>query len=385
MTGEPALQRTPLYDAHLRLGARMVPFAGFEMPVQYAGIVAEHRAVREQAGLFDVSHMGQIHARGPGAEAFLERVVSCEIETLRVGQVRYGLLCNESGGVVDDVTVYRLASDAFFLCVNAARIEADRTWLERQRPAFDCRLEDRSATTGLLALQGPASASILDALSDGFPGALRRFRFSEGKVAGVPALVSRTGYTGADGFELYVPEPARLPALFDALLESGGPAGLVPVGLGARDTLRLEAALALYGHELDETTSPLEAGLERFVKLRRGGFIGAEALVAQQAAGLARRLVGFVLDDRGVARAGHRLLDQGRELGRVTSGAPSPTLGTSIGLGYVPPGLARPGTALAVEIRSRPVRAHVVETPFVRGGNAGAARGPGSALAGNAG
>lgn len=356
------LRRTPLADAHRALGARMVSFAGFEMPVQYGSIFEEHRAVRERAGLFDVSHMGQIQITGPGALAASERLVTCPVASLAVGQVRYGLLCNERGGVVDDVTVYRLAEEVFFFCVNAANIEKDVRWM-RGHAGPGARVENRSAGCGLLALQGPLAADVLRAVSPLPPPGMKRFRFVEGEVAGVRALVSRTGYTGADGYELYV-EADRLGALWSALLDAGRPLGILPAGLGARDTLRLEAALPLYGHELDDETSPFEAGLDRFVK--PSGYVGAEAMSLRAAAGLTRRLAGFVVEDRAVARMGHALLHDGAEIGRVTSGAPSPSLGKPIGLGYVPPRLAQPGTRLAVAIRDRPVPAVVVETPFVR-------------------
>jgi aminomethyltransferase len=333
------------------------------MPVQYAGILAEHRAVREHAGLFDVSHMGQIHLAGPGALASLERLVTCPVASLRLGQVRYGLLCHESGGTVDDVTVYRTGSDAFFLCVNASNIEKDYRHVVRYA-RDDAEVRNRSDETGLLALQGPASAALLAGLTTPDPRNLRRFHFGESRVAGRPALVSRTGYTGSDGYEIYC-GAADAPALWDALLEAGAGFGLVPAGLGARDTLRLEAALPLYGHELDDETSPLEAGLARFVDLARGGFLGADALRRQQQQGPARRLVGFEVEGRGVARAGHALAHAGEEIGRVTSGAPSPTLGKSIGLGYVPPAFAAAGTELAVMIRGQAIAARVVPTPFV--------------------
>ena len=357
------LRRTPLFERHRALGARLVEFAGYEMPVQYTSILAEHRAVREHAGLFDVSHMGQLHLRGAGAGASVARLVTCPVPSLRVGQVRYGLLCHETGGVVDDVTVYRTGEDAYFLCVNAANVEKDYRWVVRHAAA-DAEVRDRSDATGLLALQGPASAEILASLAEPDPRALRRFRFAEGRVAGRATLVSRTGYTGSDGFELYCAADDAV-ALWDALLEAGRGAGLVPVGLGARDTLRLEAALPLYGHELDDDTTPLEAGLDRFVDLDGGSFLGAEALRRQRAAGVARRLVGFELEERGIARAGYALLHGGADVGRVTSGAPSPTLGKSIGLGYVPAALAPVGTQLGVRIRDQEVRARVVPTPFV--------------------
>ena len=360
MTG---LRRTPLYETHRRLDARMVAFAGFEMPVQYTSILEEHRAVREAAGLFDVSHMGQIGLTGPGAASAGDRLLTRAVHPMRPGRVRYALLCNEDGGVVDDVTVYRLAADALFLCVNAANVEKDYRWIVRQVGA-QALVRNTSEETGLLALQGPASAEILRRACETPLPELRRYAFDRVVIAGSTALASRTGYTGSDGFEIYV-GVGDLVRVFEAILESGKPSGLVPAGLGARDTLRLEAALPLYGHELDDVTSPLEAGLDRFVELERGGFVGAEALRRQRAAGLTRRLVGFVLQDRGVARAGYPVSHEGRVVGTVTSGAPSPTLGASIGLAYVPTALGGPGTILEIGIRGRATRARVVETPFV--------------------
>ncbi len=356
-------RRTPLYELHRELGARMVPFAGFTMPVQYTSILEEHRAVRERAGLFDVSHMGQIHLAGPGAIASAERLVSCSVASLRPGRVRYGLLCNLQGGVVDDVTVYRTGATELFFCVNAANIASDRAWIEAHLVP-GTRLEDRSEATGLLALQGPCAAAVLGPLCDFEPDSVRRFRFTTGRVAGLPALVSRTGYTGSDGYEIYL-AGASTATVFRALLDAGRSSGLLPAGLGARDTLRLEAALPLYGHELDATTSPLEAGLERFVKLEAGGFLGCEAIAERRRNGIKRRLAGFTVEARGIVRAGHPLLQDGREIGRVTSGGPSPTLGKSIGLGYVPPALATPGTGLTAKVRGRDIPVRTVATPFV--------------------
>lgn len=354
-----ALRTTPLHGLHRELGARLVAFAGYEMPVQYGSIKAEHAAVREGVGLFDVSHMGQIHFRGDGAEAALERLLSCRVSTLRDGRVRYGLLCNETGGVVDDVTVYRIDGAHYFLCVNAANIEKDWRWCVRHA-ADRAQLEDRSAHTALLALQGPRAEAVLTRVCDADLGALRRFRFLESSCAGHPALVSRTGYTGSDGFELYLPEASAEP-VWRALMDGGA----LPCGLGARDTLRLEAALPLYGHELDDTTSPLEAGLDRFVKLDAGGFIGAEAIRRRREAGHTRVLVGFEMVGRGIARAGYPIAAGGDFVGGVTSGAPSPTLGKSLGLGYVPPAHAGVGTPIEIIIRDKPVAAVVVATPFV--------------------
>ncbi len=360
-------QLTPLHARHVALGARMVDFAGFSMPVQYTSIKAEHAAIREAAGLFDVSHMGQIHFSGPAAVEAVERLVTCRVANLGVGRVRYGVLCNDEGGCVDDVTVYREADDALFLCVNAANIAKDEAWV-RAHAAPGTDIANRSDDTGLLALQGPASTPLLEKLCTVESGpaitALPRFGFGRYRIAGASALVSATGYTGSAGYELYL-GASDAGAVWDALLEAGHGAGLVPAGLGARDTLRLEAALPLYGHELDDSTSPLEAGLDRFVKRRQGGFIGAEAIEARAHAGHPRRLVGFEMVGRGIARADHAIMDADRVVGRVTSGAPSPTLGKSIGLGYVPPALADPGRSLSIDIRDKQIEARVVETPFI--------------------
>lgn len=355
----------------------MVPFAGFEMPVQYSSIREEHEAVRERAGLFDVSHMGQIHFSGPQADAVVERLVTCEVASLGRERARYGLMLNESGGCVDDVMLTRQGDDSLFLCINAANLEKDEAWIRQQSRGADVAIENRSAQTALLALQGPAAARILASSTttatattsaDGGTGAAlpRRFRVARISVAGIPVLVSATGYTGSPGFELYL-DAGRAEALFDALLTAGESEGLRPAGLGARDTLRLEAALPLYGHELDDSTTPLEAGLERFVKRAKGGFIGAEALAERSDAGPeARRLVGFEMTGRGIARADYEIVEDGRVVGRVTSGAPSPTLGKSIGLGYVPRRLGEVGQPLAIRIRQKDIGARVVPLPFLR-------------------
>jgi aminomethyltransferase len=286
------------------------------------------------------------------------------VASLGTGRVRYGLLCNPEGGVIDDVTFYRLAPDALLLCVNAANIEKDWRWIAGHSPQ-EAGARNRSDETGLLALQGPLAARVLARVTSPAAAELARWNFARLTVAGRPALVSRTGYTGSDGFEIYLASQDVV-AVFEALLAEGGPLGLVPVGLGARDTLRLEAAMPLYGHELDDTTSPFEAGLGRYVKLARGGFIGAEAIARRHAAGEPRTLVGFQLLVPGVARAEHEVAQGGRTVGRVTSGAPSPTLGKSIGLAYVPPELASVGTPLEILIRGRACPARVVETPFVK-------------------
>lgn len=363
-----ALRRTPLFETHRRLGARLVPFAGWEMPIQYTSILEEHAAVRERAGLFDVSHMGQIHLSGRDALAATDALVSCEVLGLGVGRARYGLLLNDAGGCVDDVIVTRLAEEEILLCVNASNIEKDRGWIEarvRDEKPGDVRVDDRSDSTALLALQGPASPGILERLAGRALALPRRFRVETLELIGRPILVSATGYTGSPGFELFcAADDAE--KLFTALLEAGEPDGLRPAGLGARDTLRLEAGMALYGHELDDTTTPFEAGLERYVKDLGRRFTGAEALRALAGRPLARKLVGFELTERGIARADHEIIRDGEIVGRVTSAGPSPTLGKSIGLGYVPPALAGVGQPLAIRIRTKDIPARVVELPFLR-------------------
>lgn len=334
------------------------------MPVQYTSIKEEHAAVRERAGLFDVSHMGQIHLSGAHAIEAAEHLLTCRVASLRTGCVRYGLLCNEAGGVVDDVTLYRTAEDAVFLCVNAANIEKDLAWITGH--AGGATIANRSFETSLLALQGPAGTELLGRLSDAPIDDIKRFRFREVRVAGVPTTVSNTGYTGSPGFEIYL-GAGDAEQVFTALLEAGRELGVVAAGLGARDTLRLEAALPLYGHELDDERSPLQAGLDRFVKRDQGGFIGSEAIEARATSTDAPVLVGFELEGRGVARAGYSVVRAGEIVGEVTSGGPSPTLGRSIGLAYVPPELSAHGTPLEVDIRGRAVPGRIVETPFVRG------------------
>lgn len=367
-------KRTPLYEEHVAAGARMIDFAGFSMPVEYEGIIAEHRAVRASAGLFDLSHMGEIRVAGPAAATFVEWAVTNKVANLSVGQARYAAICRPDGGIVDDVVVYRRADD-FLIVVNAANIEKDMEWLDYLRRTWpgdggppvapdDVVIDDLSPETALIALQGPKSQAILARLSDVPVDGLRPFRFVEGAVAGHRALISRTGYTGEDGFELYiVPDAAR--PLWRALLDAGADEGLVPVGLGARDTLRLEMRFPLYGNDIDETTTPLEAGLDFTVKFDKEGFVGKDALEKQRAAGVARRLIGFKLLGRGIPRQGYPLIADDRQVGQVTSGSMSPTLGEPIGMGYVESQYATPGTELAVEVRGRRIPCAVVEGRFV--------------------
>jgi glycine cleavage system T protein (aminomethyltransferase) len=353
--------RTPLYDAHLRAGARMVEFAGWEMPVQYAGLLAEHEAVRARVGLFDVSHMGEVVFRGPKAMAALQAVFTNDLSKVADGQAQYGCLCRESGGIVDDVVVYKRGAEDLLVCVNAGNRQKDYEWLAAH--AGGAGVKNESDDWAQLALQGPLAAQLLQRLCDLNLSIVKTYRFASGKVAGVPCLVARTGYTGEDGFELFC-RPDQAVKLWDALLEAGKPEGLQPAGLGCRDSLRLEMAYRLYGSDMDDEATPLEAGLGWVVKLDKGDFIGRDALVRQKEAGLSRKLVGFQLTQAGIARHGYPVVQDGRPVGLVTSGTKSPSLGTAIGLAYVPPALAAEGSTFAVDVRGRPVAATVVKTPF---------------------
>ncbi|HHW15241.1 MAG TPA: glycine cleavage system aminomethyltransferase GcvT [Firmicutes bacterium] len=357
------LKRTPLYAEHQALGARFTAFGGWEMPVQYSGIVAEHLATRERAGLFDLSHMGEFYFAGPGAEAFLQRLTTNDVGRLSVGQAQYSMFLHPTGGVVDDIVVYRRA-EGFMVVVNGANVAKDWAWVTAQAPSAGVELRDGSEETALLALQGPRAAEIMAGLVDQPLTELYYYRFLEGRVAGIPALLARTGYTGEDGFEVFVPA-AEAAALWRKLLLAGEPRGLVPVGLGARDTLRLEMAYPLYGNDLTDETTPLEAGLNWVVKLEKGEFIGREALLAQRERGLSRRLAGLVVQG-GIARHGYTLrAADGQEVGTVTSGSFSPTRGENIGLGYLRADLTAEGSEVRVDIRGRLVPATVVRTPFV--------------------
>jgi aminomethyltransferase len=354
-------QRTPLYQSHVRAGARLVDFAGWEMPVQYEGVLAEHEAVRTRVGLFDVSHMGEVIFRGPKALAALSKVFTNDLGKIVDGQAQYGCLCRETGGIVDDVVVYRRGAEDLLVCVNAGNRQKDFEWLAAHAGGAD--VSNESEAWAQLALQGPLAAQLLQRITKVNLSQMRSYRFAPGEVAGIPCLVARTGYTGEDGFELFC-ESSKGPALWDALLETGKPERIQPCGLGARDSLRLEMAYRLYGSDMDDSTTPLEAGLAWVVKLDKGEFVGREALQRQREQGLAKKLVGFTLTAAGIARHGFPVLQDGRKVGDVTSGTKSPSLGTSIGLAYVPTALAAEGSTLAVDIRGRPTAARVVKTPF---------------------
>ena len=353
--------RTPLFDTHVRAGARMVEFAGWEMPVQYEGVLAEHEAVRTRVGLFDVSHMGEVIFRGPKALAALNRAFTNDLSKVADGQAQYGCLCRETGGIVDDVVVYRRSAEDLLVCVNAANRKKDFDWLLAH--AGGAEVTNESDEWAQLALQGPLAAQLLQRLTNVNLTVLRTYRFAGGEVAGIPCLVARTGYTGEDGFELFCP-PAQAERLWGELMEAGRHERIAPCGLGARDSLRLEMAYRLYGSDMDDSTTPLEAGLAWVVKLEKGEFVGREALVRQREQGLSRKLVGFVHTDAGIARHGYPVLQDGRRVGEVTSGTRSPSLGASVGLAYVPPALAAEGSTFAVEIRGRAAAARAAKTPF---------------------
>jgi aminomethyltransferase len=362
------LRRTPLHDEHLRLGGKMVPFVGWEMPVQYpAGITAEHRAVRSAAGLFDVSHMGEVEVSGPGALDLVQRLTTNDAAALEVGQAQYSTMLRADGTIIDDLLVYRF-DDRYMLVVNAGNRERDVEWIQRHASDHDVQVADRSDDIALLALQGPRAQAILGPLTDADLEAIRYYRFGEGEVARVPAVISRTGYTGEDGFELYIPAE-RAAELWKRLLEAGAGEGLMPAGLGARDALRLEMGYLLYGSDADDRHTPLEAGLGWVVKWGKSDFIGRAALERQKEAGVSRRLAGFRLLERGFPRRGYPLRVEGQVVGEVTSGVVSPSLGEGIGLGYLPPPAAKPGTRIEVVIRDRALPAEVVRPPFYQEGS----------------
>lgn len=361
---DTSLKKTPLHAAHVAAGARMVEFGGWSMPVQYTGILEEHRAVREAAGLFDVSHMGEIRLQGPDALELVQRLITNDASRMSAGQVIYSPMCLETGGVVDDLLVYRMGSDDYLLVVNASNTEKDLAWV-RRHAAGNVTVTDQSPETAQLALQGPRAVSILQPLTDVDLGKMQYYWFDRGRVGGIECIISRTGYTGEDGFELYLP-PEKAEELWNGLLEAGKETGLAPVGLGARDTLRFEACMPLYGHELTEHSTPLEAGLGRFVNLDKPDFTGKEALARQRAEGLKRKLVGVEMIDRGVPRAGYAVVNDGSPIGRVTSGSFSPTLNKNLAMAFVETPYAAAGQELGVTIREKVYRARVVPRPFYK-------------------
>jgi aminomethyltransferase len=367
------LQQTPLLARHQELGARLIPFAGWMMPVQYTGVINEHRVVRTAAGLFDLGHMGQVEVSGEDALPFLQAVTTNDVSTLQPGDAQYSLLPNPTGGVIDDIIVYRNPDGpGYFIVVNAANRERDVVWMHQQRqarPDLDVTVEDISPTLGMIAIQGPKAEAIVNKLTDDRLDDLPAFHWRSARVAGIPLFLARTGYTGEDGFEFYV-DDSRTVELWDALMTAGQPEGIEPIGLGARDTLRLEARMPLYGNELADDISPLEAGLGWAVKLDKGPFVGSQAIADMKASGAPRRTVGFELTERaGSARHGYQVEVDGQQVGVVTSGAHSPTLGKEIGLALVDTRVAGVGKPLDIVIRGRRVKAKQVKLPFYKRGS----------------
>lgn len=360
------LKKTALHARHRASGAKMVPFGGWDMPVEYTGIVNEHMAVRERAGVFDVSHMGQIEIAGKNALEAVQRISCNDASKLAVGQAQYSGLLTPQGTFVDDLLVYRLAAQHFLLVVNASHIATDYAHIaERIVPAGDAVAVDASSRYGLIAVQGPRALEVLQPLTGVDLASLKYYWFAHGELASVRATISRTGYTGEDGFEMFVP-PQSADRVWQAVIAAGQSVGLVPCGLGARDTLRLEAAMRLHGNDIDTTTTVLEADLGWIVGWGKGDFIGAEALSKQKSEGVWRKIVGFELLAPGIARSGHDIHAGDVKVGRVTSGTQTPYLKKAIGLGYVPVELTAPGTEFDVDIRGRRTRARVVPTPFYK-------------------
>ena len=358
------LSRTALYDTHVRLGARMVPFAGWEMPVSYTGISEEHKAVRDKVGLFDVSHMGELIVSGAEALKLVQHVTTNDASRLVDGQAQYSTIATDQGGIVDDLLVYRLNATQYMLVVNASNITHDLKWI-RDRNTTTAQIADRSAETGLVAVQGPRAPDTLSQLTPADLSRVHPFRFVETSVGGVRGTLSRTGYTGEDGFEFYFPTEHSV-TVWESILEGGGRDGILPAGLGARNTLRLEARLLLHGTDIDMTTNPYEAGLGQVVCLNKESFVGSEALRALSAEAPSRQLVGFEMEGRRAARDGYLAFVAGKQVGRVTSGAPSVTLERNIGLCYLRSEHAGIGTEFQVDIRGRLANARVVRTPFYK-------------------
>lgn len=365
MSANPIPRRTPLYEAHVEAGAKLVDFAGWEMPVQYKGLIDEHRAVRTAAGLFDCSHMGEFRIAGPGALAFVQSFTPNDAAKLVTGRIHYSALLTADGTFIDDLLVYRMGDQEFMLVVNASNIAGDFAWVESLPRPAGVTLENLSDDYALLALQGPRSVAILQPLTATPLAPIKYYGFVHGEVAGRKAILSRTGYTGEDGFELFVAPQDAIP-LWRALMAAGQPAGLVPAGLGARDTLRLEAGMPLYGHEIDRTTTPWDARLDWTVKLQKGDFVGREALVAARARGESRHLVGYEVESRGIARQGCAIMKAGEKVGVVTSGTWSPTFEKALGMAYVPVAMAAVGTGVEIDVRGKPLAARVTALPFYK-------------------
>ena len=364
-----SLRRTPFFQFHKDAGARLIDFGGWEMPVQYEGIIAEHRQVRESVGLFDVSHMGEVRLRGPRALEAVDRLLTNRMDDLRDGQARYSPMCNERGGIVDDLIVYRIRKDDIFICVNAANREKDSAWIKEHNPFPDeVEVIEEHEDWAQVAIQGRNAEATLQKLTRVDLKAIPYYHFAEGAVAGVEGcIIARTGYTGEDGFEVFLPA-ASAGSIWPAIMEAGAEFGIAPIGLGARDTLRLEAKMLLYGSDMDDDTTPLVAGIGWAVKLDKpSDFIGKQPLIGQRDAGIPRRLVGLLVEGR-IARHGSTIVENSEQVGVVTSGTRSPTLEKNIALAYVPGRLARPGTRLTVDVRGKAAEAEVAKGPFYKRG-----------------
>ena len=364
MSAASGLRATPLNSLHRSLGARMVDFGGWDMPVQYSGIIDEHNAVRNAVGVFDVSHMGEIEIRGPEAAKLTDFVTTNAVAKLKLGQAHYSGLLYEHGGFVDDILVHKVADDHFFLCVNASNQDKDFEHI-RAHNRFDCAVENNGDRYAQIAIQGPKAAATLQKLTAVDLSGIKYYWFTDGEVAGTPARIAHTGYTGEDGFEIYVP-PIEAERIWKSVMDAGAEFGIKPCGLGARNTLRLEAKMALYGHEIDASISPLEADLGWIVKLDKGEFVGRAPLVKQKETGLRRKLTGFEMCGRGIGRDGYEVFLNGAPAGWVTSGGPAPALNKNIGLCYLPVEHAVPGKTIQIMIRNQPVDAVTVETPFYK-------------------
>lgn len=359
------MKRTPFYDIHVALGAKMVPFAGYDMPVQYSGITEEHHAVRQAAGMFDVSHMGEFILKGPHALDLVQKVTSNDASVLTEGKVQYSCMPNDTGGIVDDLLVYRLDSETFMLVVNASNIEKDWNWISRHNE-WGVEMKDISDRTALLAVQGPDAARLLQVLTSEDLSAISYYTFRRGVFAGIPnVIISATGYTGAGGFELYFDEQ-HAATVWNAIMQAGKPFGLMPAGLGCRDTLRLEMGFCLYGNDIDDTTSPIEAGLGWITKFTKD-FVNRAAIEEHKKNGTARKLVGFKMLERGIPRHDYPILDAaGTVIGKVSSGTQSPSLKEPIGMGYVATAFSKPGSEIFIDIRGKAIKAEVVKIPFLK-------------------
>jgi len=359
------LKRTPLYEEHHAAKAKLIDFGGWEMPVQYTGVIEEHNTVRTKAGLFDVSHMGEVDVNGKEALPFVQNLITNDVTKIQDGQILYSPMCYPNGGIVDDLLVYRYSTEHFYIVVNASNTDKDYNWMLEQTKGYEVQLDNISSQVAQLALQGPFAEKILQRLTSTDLSEIKYYWFKHGEVSGASCLISRTGYTGEDGFEVYL-APDKAPELWRKILEVGAPEGVQPIGLGARDTLRFEARLPLYGNELGPEISPLEAGIGFFVKLGKEKFVGKGALEAQQKSGVPRKIVGLEMIERGIARSHYPLQKDGEEVGFITSGSFSPTLNKNIALGLIRADLAEMGSTLDVIIRGKAVKAQIIPTPFYK-------------------